>query len=411
MYHHDARLQAVLREGARTGLQVIEHVNTNAPNDRLVRGRALRWGYAAPAELALAQAKPEAKPLGDPALAGLVNDEGIPLQVAAILDEPARKPRALVAAPPADAAIPELVLEIADGTHRLHRNAFSQVAGRAGVPGDYLRRLTDSQNPAMRQLALDILAAHYGKTEQAAERHLVRDVHGEVRGFLSDKYRRLDSRPLLDAFLTAAREVGAVPGGGLAGQLRTSFKVFLPTLFEPVPDDPIVIGLEWHNSDFGAGAFSISLTLLRMWCTNGATIEETLRKTHVGSRLSDDVAWSKATMQADSATMALATGDIVRNHLAADKVEGLVAAVKAAHEKCFADKQDPFGSNRRFAALTKGELAKVRDAFDSNDVVNLPPGRTLWRASNAVSWVAQHCEDEERKHALERLAGDVLKAA
>ena len=54
-----------------------------------------------------------------------------------------------------------------------------------------------------------IFANRFGKS-----RYLLRSVHGEVRGFLSDRYRRLDSRPIIEAFATAVRQKGALPYDG-----------------------------------------------------------------------------------------------------------------------------------------------------------------------------------------------------
>ena len=50
----------------------------------------------------------------------------------------------------------------------------------------------------------------------------------------------------------------------------------------------------------------------------------------------------------------------------------------------------------------------IADAFAGNDVVNLPPGKTAWRASNAISWIARATEDAEARLDLERLAGAIM---
>jgi len=58
--------------------------------------------------------------------------------------------------------------------------------------------------------------------------------------------------------------------------------------------------------------------------------------------------------------------------------------------------------------LPKAAQRTILDAFDSEDVINLPPGRTAWRASNAVSWVARHTEEPELRLDLERAAGALV---
>lgn len=62
--------------------------------------------------------------------------------------------------------------------------------------------------------------------------------------------------------------------------------------------------------------------------------------------------------------------------------------------------KDRGGIDKRLATLTKSDREKVVAAFDSPDVQNLPPGNTLWRLSNAVSWIAQH-KDNSPDHRIE----------
>ena len=58
--------------------------------------------------------------------------------------------------------------------------------------------------------------------------------------------------------------------------------------------------------------------------------------------------------------------------------------------------------------LLKGEVDAVESAYKSDDVMNLPAGASVWRASNAVSWIAGRATDPDRKLELERVAGEVL---
>jgi hypothetical protein len=42
------------------------------------------------------------------------------------------------------------------------------------------------------------------------------------------------------------------------------------------------------------------------------------------------------------------------------------------------------------------------------NAVNLPPNKTAWRASNAISWIARAVESDEQRLDLERLAGSLV---
>ena len=70
-----------------------------------------------------------------------------------------------------------------------------------------------------------------------------------MRGWLSDRYRRLDSRPFFEALAEEAVRAGAVPVDGVVTETRVALKLVLPEILEPIPGEFLVIGGEWSNSD------------------------------------------------------------------------------------------------------------------------------------------------------------------
>jgi len=297
-----------------------------------------------------------------------------------------------------------LKMSVADVYDPLTDFAFGQVAERIGVPRPYLRGLVDSKQPWQNDLALRILRDHFGHTGE--ERALVRTVNGVHKGVLSDRYRRLDCRPLFDALATEAQALGAVPVDGVVTDTRVVCKVVLPTVYEPIPGEALAFGFEWSNSDFGNGTHAIRGFILRLWCLNGATGESALREVHLGRRLAEDIELSDRTMRLDTQTSVSAMRDVVRGTLGPAKVEGTLAAIRAAHDQKIDWKNV---SGRLAKVLNKGELEKAKDAFEGQDTYNLPAEKTMWRASNVVSWIAKAVDDADRKLDLERVAGELAK--
>lgn len=296
-----------------------------------------------------------------------------------------------------------LTLEVPGCDSRIiHKNARAQVAARAGVPGGYIESLVAGE-PWGKALAGYILGQHYG---QADSRNLIRSVRGEVRGFLSDSYRRLDSRPLADAVAEVCQQTGAVPVDGTFTDTRVALKVLYPQVFEPVPGEVLCLGGEWSNSDFGNGTHSFRGFVLRLWCLNGATTENALRQVHLGGRLADNIEFSDRTYQLDTRTSVSALKDVVRGTFGPKSIESSLAAIRTAHEAQVEWKQVGMALGK---ALTKTEAESAKGHFDGPDVYNLPEGKTMWRASNAISWLANQTEDAERRLDLERVAGSILK--
>lgn len=286
---------------------------------------------------------------------------------------------------------------------KIHRHALAQMAEVAGVKDGYARALFEKGDWGKELLATNLneLFKHDEK------RHLVRVVDGEVRGFLSDKFRRRDARPLLDAFIGACQLLGAVPVDGHALETKVAVKAVLPVVFEPVPNEIVGIGIQFGTSDFGHGAQTLRTLLLRLWCTNFATLEEMMREVHVGGRISEDFEYSERTMRLDTAASASAIRDVVKSALAPERVAEVMDGIRAANEAKIDSRS--VGAFLK-ARLNKSETAAAVEKFNSPDVELLPPGNTMWRLSNAVSWLAGETKDGARKLELEQVAGELLRA-
>ena len=288
----------------------------------------------------------------------------------------------------------------------LHRNALDQLSTRLGIPTGYVRGLqTNGDDSDWRARLLEHNLRELAHRQ--SERHLVRSVQGEARAILSDRFRRLDSRPLLDAFVGACAEVEAGPYEGLASDLSASVRAIVPEVFEPVAGECMVFGLSWSNSDYGTRAYSISSFMLRLVCLNGMLGQNQLRQVHLGGRLPEHLALSAETYDLDTRTLVSATRDVVRGALGELAIEERLGIIRAAHER----EVDWASAWRRVTReLTKDEQKTAKAAFDGPEVLQLPEGKTPWRLSNVISWMANSAEPE-RKLDLQRLAGTVLSEA
>lgn len=357
-------LEDKIQLGRASAAALIERINTMAPRDSIAKGSALRFGTRAVPEVLGRQATHE--------------------------------------------QAPELVIGYGDQGARIHRHALGQLASRAGVPSAYLAEMANGFE-WQRRLAAGILNEHFHQGE-GNTRFLLRNVGtpagGEVRGFLSDKFRRLDNRPLVDAFATECAKVGAVPVDGTYSDTRVSLKALVPQVYEPVPGEVIAFGVEWGNSDFGSSAHVLRAFMLRVWCLNGATMENALSQVHLGRGISDDIELSQRTYELDTRASISALRDVVVATLAPRKIEAMCAGIQHAHEEKIDWKSARTGLAKK---LLKGELAAVEAAFESEDTYNLPAGQSVWRMSNALSWVAgQKDIDSDRKLDLQRLAGQMV---
>ena len=285
-------------------------------------------------------------------------------------------------------------------SYAIHPHAFGQIAGRYDIPKRYLQRLTKTGDWA-RTLASVTLNAHANNDNG---RMLVRTYGGKIRAFLSDRYRRIDSRPLLIAFLEAIEESGMVLVDARATDVKLSVRAVFPELID-ICGDPNLWGIEWTNSDYGAGKHEIRLFLLRTSCLNGMTGEAVESKVHLGARVSNDVQLSQKTLQLDTQTLVSAMGDVVRDACSEPRRKATVERVrKAAGERIELGEHLPSALRR---ALSKEEQDRMRQLFESPEAVMLPPAPTTFRLSQALSWMANTAASTDRALDLQALAGKV----
>jgi hypothetical protein len=306
------------------------------------------------------------------------------------------------------------------GRESLHRNALAQLASRLEIPMAYIDHLVGAQERTdlekkgdggvVNRWGLNLLAQSLREhVVHSDDRYLIRSVNGEARAVLSDKFRRIDCRPSALALLEAAQTRGLVVADGSFTDTRSTLKFIKPEVMEVFPGEFMVFGFDWSNSDYGRGASDLRLFFFRCWCWNGATGESVVRQIHIGKRLQEGVDYARETIEADARASALALRDAAAHALSPAKVDLMIETIRAAN----ATKIDPKNRVETLRkTLTKGETEKVVEAFNSPDVENMPAGNTLWRWSNAISWVGGHdVEDPDRRIDFERLAGDVLKPA
>lgn len=304
---------------------------------------------------------------------------------------------------------PEMALELGGEAQGIHPHALTQVCDRMGAGvGPYVRRLMDEPAPWAHELAalnLNRLIAH----RAGDERFLLRSVDNEVRGWLSNSYRRLDVRPIAMTFLEAVRQLGCVPYDAFSSPTKMRARMVMPEVYKMHDDSPMLFGLELGNSDFGDGKLSLKTFILRMWCTNLATTEDTLSQVHLGKRLGDDVEFSERTYRLDTETSVSMVKDMTANALTKEKIEMTIAKIKRA-----AETTKDFAADRGSLAkvLGKGDMESAEKLFNTcEDVEVLPPVKSAWRMSNVLSWLANSELDMNRRVQLQEKAGEILQAA
>ncbi len=112
----------------------------------------------------------------------------------------------------------------------------------------------------------------------------------------------------------------------------------------------------------------------------------------------------KGPTNSDAETTVSALKDVISTQLNAEGLRRRMEAIRQANSQAV----DPSGAKESLKKqLLKSETDAVIEAYNSPDTYNLPTGNTMWRLSNAVSWIAGKTEDAERRLELMKVAGDM----
>ena len=133
-----------------------------------------------------------------------------------------------------------------------------------------------------------------------------------------------------------------------------------------------------------------------------------MRQVHLGKRLDESMIYSERTYELDAQATVSALKDVIQRQLNAEQLQQHMELIRRANDR-LVDANQTREMLRK--ALHKHEADSVVEAYNSADTVSMPAGNTMWRLSNAISWVAGKSEDAERKLEISKLAGQILSPA
>lgn len=301
-----------------------------------------------------------------------------------------------------------LAMNMPDGVFSLHDNAIGQLAERMGVPKRYLKDLAAGE-PWARVLAATVLNEHSGWTQRS--RVLVRTVGTQVRGVLSDSYRRLNSVEILTAFVQEAAGQGAVISDAYMNDTKVWAETILPQpIVVPTANNGDVVifaGARFSTSDYGDGAVDMRAFLLNGACLNGMVRESVMKQVHLGSKLPDNLAISQRTYELDTATTVSAVRDLTKGLFSRETLERKAYEIQGASE-IEVDAEREIKKLTKEGGLMKSEGQEVERLLMKNDPEDGVQGAmTLWKLTQAITAHARELSPE-RSRELHEISGALM---
>lgn len=302
---------------------------------------------------------------------------------------------------------PVLQLPQSGLTKRFNLTPFStrQLYGRAGIPQRFAENLIDLGEK-------DLLAENIKKVSlhTAKDGVLIRHIDEQIKGWLSPSYKRMDSGPIIEAFVEHATKRGFVPIMGRNTDYRYQIRFVIPEVMQVSANEFVVYGISLVTGDYGNQALEINILMIRLMCTNLHEGYDMFRRVHLGSRVDmggeESILLSKQTRELDAKTLASAIGDVTAQF--GDHVTELQKQLTNAIETEIVNPETHY-HQLKAKGLKKGIVDAVKAVYESNMGIEvLPQEKNKWRFSNALSFVSQSQASEDDKIDLEKLAMSFL---
>ncbi|MBR2734405.1 MAG: DUF932 domain-containing protein [Selenomonadaceae bacterium] len=282
--------------------------------------------------------------------------------------------------------------------------AHQQIAARLNIPYRYYAKM---QNEAP-----DLLDQNVNRwLNQNPERRMIRVLDGNVRAFLSDRYRRLDNLELCAAVLPVINEM---KGSSIESCEVTPTHLYLKVVNRRLKaeirvGDVVQPGFVVSNSEVGLGSLRVEPLVFRLVCKNGLICKDLAQKKyHVGRQVnvSDDNAYelySDETLAQDDKTFFMKVQDVVR--AAVDEAKFALTVDRLRDATQIPLKHDPVKSVELLAdkfQLTENERGDIlRQLFIGAD-------NSRYGLINAVTAASKIAKSYERATDLERIGGEIL---
>ena len=294
-------------------------------------------------------------------------------------------------------------------SYGLHPHALAQCGEKLGIPTRYIKDLGTSTDKWQRDLAEEILNNH--TVHSTRNKVLVRTVGDQVRGVLSDSYRRLNSGDIYAQYISAVGKAGGQVIDAYASETKTYIESVLPEVISvPTANNGtvhMVFGTRISNSDFGDGALEVRAFNMQVVCMNGMTRKSLMRQIHLGRRIPDEMLVQDDTWKADTMAQGLLVRDLVLNNMNKNSILEHAQKIQNASRKTV-DFENQIKLLPRKGIL-KNECASITKALlDNRADQGLQGEPSLWKLTQAITAVANQGDDLRRKRELGEVAGALL---
>jgi len=279
----------------------------------------------------------------------------------------------------------------------------NQLGTYVGIPAKYYDRMLEKQ-PDL--LAMNVNSWLKHDLEREADKRMLRTLHGNARGFLSNRYSRIDNHEIADVALPILAEL---PNVKIVSCEVTDKRMYIQAVTPAIEGeikkgDVVQAGVLITNSEVGCGSVSVSSVIWRLICLNGMKGMDRFRANHVGRKIDDNEdLWSDSTRKLDDKLVLSKVRDMVKS--AVDENRFRKQIEHAQMLTGIKVEKDP-----QAAVVVLSQKVGVSDEESSGILKSLIEGGDLsaWGLLNAVTHQAHTAKNYDRAVEFEEAGGQMM---
>lgn len=302
-------------------------------------------------------------------------------------------------------------IEINDvGGFHINENAHRQLGEYCGIPAKYYEKLRGFPD----MLAYNVNHwLHINRKSNSIDSRMIRTLDGNIRAFLSNRYRRIDNVQVAETVLPLIGQMqGAEVKSCEVTDDRMYLKVVNPRLTTEVKKGDVVqSGILISNSEVGLGCVVVAPLIYRLVCTNGMIAQDTsanrYRKQHVGRVNEIDAEYTvlrDETIEAEDKALMMRLQDAVSTAMNEAVFSGVVEKMRQA-----GDAKIEAATVPKVVELISKEVG-IQQYEQESVLGHLIEGGdlSLYGLGNAVTRFAQDVKSYDRSTELEGIGYKVM---
>ena len=297
----------------------------------------------------------------------------------------------------------EFQLDVNTGTEMMPATSYAhaQMASKLSIPKVYYDRML-KDSPFL--LANNV---NHWLEKRQEETSLIRTLRGQMRAFLSNRYRIVDNHDILEMVIPELAQMGS--GIEIISCQVTDEKMYLKVINKNVEaaiavGDPVQAGFILSNGEIGNSSISVEPFIYRLVCTNGLILKDRKqRKNHAGRVNENADLYASDTLQAIDDAFKLKIRDLVRNAINISTFQEAVTDMQGA-------KSNLITGNPVKAVEVTAKAIGLSESESGSVLNHLIRAGDLSQFGmlNAVTRAAEDIESYDRATEIERLGSSVL---